>query len=138
VDGTAYNSAHVFSWLSGSSHSIATISPQSGPSGVQYIWQSWSDNGEISHTIAPTASTTYTATFSTQYYLTINAGAGGTATPASGWRNYGEQVTIVATPSNGYHFAGWTGNGTGSYSGQNNPASISMTGPITETASFSQ
>ena len=138
VDGTTYNSAHVFSWPSGSSHTISTTSPQSRGSGVRYVWQSWSDNGAMSHTIAPTTSTAYTATFTTQYHLTMNARTGGTVMPASGWRNNGAQVTIRATPSNGYHFAGWTGSGNGSYSGTNNPASVTMNGPITETASFSQ
>ena len=37
-----------------------------------------------------------------------------------------------------YSFAGWTGSGTGSYSGTNNPASITMNGPITENAAFTQ
>jgi uncharacterized repeat protein (TIGR02543 family) len=138
VDGTTFNSGHVFSWPAGSSHTIATTSPQSGGSGVQYVWQKWSDNGAISHTIAPTTSTTYTATFTTQYYLTMNAGTGGTVTPASGWKNKGAHVAIRATASNGYHFSGWTGSGNGSYSGPNNPASVTMNGPITETASFSQ
>jgi uncharacterized repeat protein (TIGR02543 family) len=138
VDGTTYNSAHVFSWRSGSSHTISTTSPQNGGNGVRYVWQSWSDNGAISHTIAPITSTTYTATFTTQYYLTMHAGTGGTVTPASGWRNNGAHVTIRATPSNGYHFTGWTGSGNGSYSGPNNPAPVTMNGPITETASFSQ
>ena len=138
VDGTTFNSAHVFSWPSGSSHTISTTSPQSGGSGVRYVWQSWSDNGARSHTIAPTTSTAYTATFATQYHLTMNARTGGTVMPASGWKNKGAQVTIRATPSNGYHFTGWTGSGNGSYSGTNNPASVTMNGPITETASFSQ
>jgi uncharacterized repeat protein (TIGR02543 family) len=138
VDGTTYNSAHVFSWPSGSSHTISTTSPQNGGSGVRYVWQNWSDNGARTHTIAPTTSTAYTAAFTTQYQLTMNAGAGGTVRPASGWRNNGARVTIRATPSNGYHFTGWTGSGSGSYSGPNNPASITMDGPITETASFSR
>jgi Divergent InlB B-repeat domain/Galactose oxidase, central domain len=138
VDGTTYHSAHVFSWPAGSTHTIATNSPQSGGSGTRYVWQRWSDNGAMSHTIAPTTSTAYTATFTTQHYLTMNAGAGGTVMPASGWRNKGAQVTIRATPSNGYHFTRWTGSGNGSYSGTNNPASITMTGPITETAFFRQ
>jgi hypothetical protein len=30
----------------------------------------------------------------------------------------------------------WTGSGNGSYSGPNNPASITTNGPITETATF--
>src|SRR5947207_2199743 len=98
----------------------------------------WSDSGAISHTVAPTTNKTYTATFTTQYYLTMVAGAGGTVTPASGWKNSGAVVSIHAMPTSGYSFSNWTGSGTGSYSGTNNPASITMNGPITETASFTQ
>jgi len=66
VDRITYNSAHVFSWPSGSSHTISTTSPQSDSSGIRYIWQKWSDNGAISHRIAPTTSTAYTAAFAAQ------------------------------------------------------------------------
>src|SRR5205085_1674008 len=96
----------------------------------------------ISHTVAPTKNTTYTATFTTQYYLTMSAGTGGTVSPGSGWRNSGAAVSITGTPTNNtsvsYNFSSWTGSGTGSYSGTNNPASITMNGPITETAVFTQ
>jgi hypothetical protein len=136
VDGTSYSSTQTFSWVSGSSHTIATTSPQSGGAGVQYVWTKWSDGGAISHTVAPTTNKTYTATFNTQYYLTMTAGTGGRVSPASGWRNSGAAGSITATPANGYSFAGWSGSGTGSYSGTNNPASITMNGPITETATF--
>ena len=73
VDGTTYSSTQTFSWASGSSHTIATTSPQSGGTGVQYVWTRWSDNGAISHTVAPTTNKTYTATFRTQYYLTMSS-----------------------------------------------------------------
>ena len=136
VDGTTYNSTQTFSWVSGSSHTIATTSPQSGGTGVQYAWTKWSDHGAISHTVAPTTNTTYTATFKTQYYLTMTAGTGGRVSPASGWKNSGATVSISATPANGYSFSNWTGTGTGSYSGPNNPASIIISGPITEIATF--
>src|SRR5205814_199055 len=43
---------------------------------------------------------------------------------------------VSATASNGYSFGGWTGSGTGFYSGGNNPASITMNGPVTQSASF--
>src|SRR5262249_16186916 len=80
------------------------------------------------------------ATFRTQYYLAMTHGTGGTVSPTSGWRNPGSTVVISATPTNNnqvsYSFAGWTGTGSGSYSGTNNPASITMDGPITENASF--
>src|SRR6266550_1467946 len=142
VDGTNYSSTQTFSWDSGSSHTIATTSPQNGATGVRYAFTRWSDNGAISHTVASTTNTTYTATFRTQYYLTMTHGTGGTVSPTSGWRNAGSTVSISATPTNNnqvsYTFAGWTGSGAGSYSGPNNPASITMNGPITENASFTQ
>src|SRR4029450_4257949 len=63
---------------------------------------------------------------------------GGTVSPGSGWRPSGTTVSISATPASGYRFANWTGSGIGSYSGTNNPASITMNGPITENTSFIQ
>ena len=136
VDGTPYTSAQTFTWVNGSSHTIATTSPQSGAPGVRYVWRSWSSGGAISHTVAPTRSTTYTAKFNTQYFLTMAAGSGGHVTPVSGWKNSGANVTITATPSTGYSFSSWSGSGTGSFSGTDNPASVTMNGPISETAAF--
>jgi List-Bact-rpt repeat protein len=136
VDGTTYTAQQRFSWISGSTHTIATTSPQSGDPGVQYVWKKWSDQGTISHTVSPTNNTTYTATFTTQYFLTMTAGSGGTVSPASGWQNAGKHVTIKARANPGFRFVNWTGSGTGSYTGTNNPASITMGGPITETGNF--
>jgi Peptidase family M28/Divergent InlB B-repeat domain/Fibronectin type III domain len=136
VDGVTYGSTHTFSWTRGSSHTIGTTSPQTGGAGVRHLWTKWSDSGVISHTVAPTTDRTYTATFSTQYYLTMTHGTGGNVSPVSGWRNSGAAVSITATPASSYSFSDWTGIGTGFYSGINNPASITMGGPITETAAF--
>ena len=142
IDGATYSSTQTFSWVAGSSHTIATTSPQNGGTGVQYLWSSWSDAGAISHTLAPTTNKTYTASFTTQYYLAMSHGTGGTISPASGWRNSGAIVSIIATATNNtqvsYSLSGWTGIGTGSYSGPNNPSSITMNGPITENAAFTQ
>jgi hypothetical protein len=136
VDGTAYSAAKTFSWGAGSLHTIATTSPQSAGTGTQYLWTQWSDGGTISHTVAPGANITYIANFIEQYYLTMHAGTGGVASPTSGWFNSGATVSISATPATGYSFASWNGTGTGSYSGTNNPGSLIMGGPITETATF--
>jgi hypothetical protein len=84
VDGTTYTSAQIFSWQPGSSHTIATTSPQDGGTGVRYVWSNWSGGGAISHTVAPTTNRTYTANFNTQYCLTMSHGTGGTVSPASG------------------------------------------------------
>ena len=136
VDGTPYSFQQQFTWVAGSNHTIATTSPQSGGSGVQYVWKKWSDNGAISHVVAPTSNKTYTATFQTQYFLTMSAGAGGTVQPASGWHNAGTSVIIKAKANPGFSFAGWSGSGTGSYTGTNNPGSITMNGPISEMGNF--
>ena len=118
VDGTNYNSAQTFTWIPSSNHTIAVTSPQSGGTGIQYVWSSWSDGGPMSHTGPPTVSSNYTANFTTQYYLTINPGAGGSVSPANSWMNSGTVTNISATASNGYSFMGWTGSGAWSYSGE--------------------
>ena len=136
VDGTTYSTTQTFSWIPASSHTISTTTPQSGGAGVQYVWSNWSDGGAISHNVSPASNTTYTANFATQFFLTMNAGAGGTVTPASNWFNSGQSVTITAFPNSGFALNGWTGTGTGSFTGSSNPASVTMNGPITETANF--
>jgi hypothetical protein len=137
VDGSNYTAQQTFQWLGASSHTISTTGTQSGGAGTQYVWSSWSDGGGLSHSVAPGANTTYTANFGTQYYLTMDADAGGTVSPASGWTNSGAAVNISATAAGGYDFDSWTGSGSGSYSGNSNPSALTMNGPITESASFS-
>ena len=136
VDGTTYTSAQTLNWVAGTSHTISTSSPQAGGAGTQYVWTGWSDGGALSHTVAPTSAITYTASFKTQYQLSMNAGAGGTVSPSSGFRDAGSTVSISAAPDAGFTFSGWSGTGPGSYTGSSNPASVTMSGPITEAASF--
>jgi uncharacterized repeat protein (TIGR02543 family) len=91
----------------------------------------------MSHTVVtPTSGATYTASFKTQYYLTMSAGTGGTVSPTSGWYDASQGVPITAYTNSGYTFAGWTGSGSGSCSGANNPATVTMNGPIAETATY--
>ena len=88
------------------------------------------------------AANTLTATYVTQYQLTMATNLG-TTSPSVGntWYNVGSKVTISATsPTSGsgerYVWAGWTGTGTGSYTGCTASPSITMIGPITETAAW--
>jgi hypothetical protein len=84
----------------------------------RFEFSSWSDGGAYSHTTAPLppASTTYQATVNPAYAPATNFGfppCGGTATitPAStdgGYYPPLTQLTYSATPANGWTFAGWT------------------------------
>jgi hypothetical protein len=142
VDGAAYTAAQTFTWVVGSSHTVATPSPQAGGTGTQYAFNTWSDGGAQSHTItAPSSATTYTVNFSTQYQLTLidSPVAGGTVPQTgNGWYLAGSTVLLDAVPNSGYIFVNWTGAPVQLASGPAVPAfvSVAMTGPITLTANF--
>jgi hypothetical protein len=137
VDGVDYSSTQAFNWFPGDPHVIATTSPQVGAAlGTRFVWTGWSDAGAISHVVAPMNNTTYTANFSTEYQLTMNRNTGGSVSPSTGWRTPGEVVTITATPDVAYDFIGWDGVGDGSYTGPDSVTTVTMNGPVTQTALF--
>jgi len=110
VDGSAIATPQVFTWLFGSSHTVAANSPVSSGTGIQYVWVSWSDSGVQSHNVTvPSSATTYTATFKKQYLLTVsvNPTAGGNLSVGSGWRDDGSTVQVSATANSGYSFYYW-------------------------------
>jgi hypothetical protein len=138
VDGGAATAAPlVESWIPGSSHTIATTSPQSGGTGIQYAFSSWSDSGAISHSITvPSSAATYTASFATQYKLTTaaNPSNGGTVSPTSGnFYTSGTVVPLTATPNSGFTFSNWTGAVANSTSAS---TTITMNAPESVTANF--
>jgi len=137
VDGTAYTSAQNFAWTIGSSHAIATTSPQTPTTGVQDTFASWSDGGALSHSVtAAAATTTYTATFNTAYLLTTaaNPTAGGSVTPASGtYYAPGTVVSLTATANTGYKFSNWTGSVANANSAS---TTVTMSAPETVTGNF--
>jgi len=136
VDGAPCSAPCTFTCEVGSSHSLSVSSPQAGTAGTQYVYASWSDGGAQSHTITvPSSSATYRANFTTQYSLTtgVNPAGGETVTPAgTNWYNSGQNISISATPSSEYTFAGWSGD----LSGSANPTSVAMNGPKNITAQF--
>ncbi len=137
VGGTAQATPFTWQCTGGGSITVGAPSPQSGGTGVQYAYGSWSDAGAQSHSInCPASNTTYSANFSTQYYLTMTPGSNGTVGPASGWYSQGQSVPLSENPNGTYSFIQWTGAGPGSYSGTSQSPGVTMNGPITESASF--
>src|SRR5262249_2246443 len=137
VDNNTCTAPCSFLWAQGSSHTIAVAtSPQSGGSGIQYVYSSWSDTGAQSHTITTlSTATTYMANFTTQYQVTfVQSGIGtdtgtnqvlsltvnGTTTnynvgnlPPATWYNSGTLLTytysspVGTSPASGKQYA-WT------------------------------
>ncbi len=103
VDGVTYTTAQTFQYVQGSSHTIATTTPQTPSAGVQDLFLNWSDAGAISHSItAPTTATTYTANFQQQFLLTtaVTPAGGGTVT-GGGFYNAGATANVTATAKHG-------------------------------------
>ncbi|BBE42429.1 InlB B-repeat-containing protein [Conexivisphaera calida] len=120
--------------------------------GIRYLWGSTTDNfgaslGQSGSFSMPAQGATVQGNYGSapggggiQYLLTMQvdpSGAGST-NPAVGsyWEPAGAALSIGATPNSGWAFASWTGTGSGSYTGTNQYPSITMDGPITETANF--
>ena len=68
-------------------------------------------------TLTPTATSTHTATYTpvppSSYYLYINPNQGGSVNLASGYYPANSVQTLIASPSDGYQFAGWYGDCSG-------------------------
>jgi len=137
VDGGAAQTAPQTLNLSQGPHTIAVATTQAGPAGTQYVFTGWSDNGAASHSITVgSTGAIYTASFKTQYQLTISASpaAGGSVTPATGgYYDSGSSVPISATPASGYSFSVWTGSVAAASSAA---TSVTMNAPETVVANF--
>jgi uncharacterized repeat protein (TIGR02543 family) len=70
------------------------------------------------------------------YLLTIPPSQGGTVTkaPSKSTYTYEEQVVLTAVPNAGWSFTGWSGGLTGTQ----NPETLTITGNVTVTATFTQ
>jgi Divergent InlB B-repeat domain len=88
--------------------------------------------------------TTMTIVYQAEYYVTVAAASGGSATfasggggfGASGWVLSGSSGTLKASPNVDYLFVAWIGSGPGSYSGSLATSAFTVSGPVTETATF--
>jgi hypothetical protein len=145
---SAYGSSSGSGWYDSGSAAYAGLSAGTvaGSTGTQYVFSSWSgaasgSNYAQSNALTMNSPETATANWNTQYQLMITSNSG-SVNPASGWFNAGSSITIYAVspsvvPGEQYVWNGWTGSGTGSYTGAgNNTALVTMNAPVTETASW--
>jgi uncharacterized repeat protein (TIGR02543 family) len=104
--------------------------------GYHFVDWSGSISGSVNpDTVKVDSNMTATANFAiNQYALTAASAGNGTVakSPDSTLYTHGTIVQVTATPSAGYHFAGWSGDTTSAV----NPISIAMTSAKSITASF--
>ncbi|MCJ2557129.1 MAG: hypothetical protein LN415_08510, partial [Candidatus Thermoplasmatota archaeon] len=117
-EGTTDHTGPSTFWVtSGGSLIISGTSPQpAGATDTRYEFASWADGPTtFARTITVTAASTYTAQFTTQYYLTVVSDKG---TPTGqGWHDAGTQATFsvtspVTVDGVEYAFTGWSGDST--------------------------
>ena len=93
-------------------------------------------NNSGSFTVDVTKNASLSVSFSPEYFVTVVAGAGGAASPASQWAAAGTTIDLSATPAAGYGFSNWTGQGTGAVNSTSASVTLTVTGAVTETANF--
>ena len=110
VDYIEFTSDQTFDWDPGSSHMISTQPYQAVDCDLRYAWNSWSDGGDRTHLVTATFSTSYTASFRTQYGLTMccdNRNYYNYLYPGTGYHDVGEVVYILASAGPSFYFERW-------------------------------
>ena len=114
---------------------VQFVSPYSQQVGTQYVLTGWQDGSTANPRtiITPAQSTTYTATFKTQYQTSVLVSPTGAGTViGDGWVDAGGAATLTATAATGYRFVNWSGSTFSSA----NPVSFQLNSPQTITANF--
>jgi M6 family metalloprotease-like protein len=133
-------------WYDSGSSATASVDSGviAGSTGTQYVFTSWGDDAtgsdySGSDSITMDGSKTATASWKTQYYLTVSSDHG--TTGGEGWYDAGESTAasidsgvIAGSTGTQYVFTSWGDDATGTvYSGSD---SITMDGPKTATANW--
>ncbi len=130
-----YSVPQTLQWGPGASCTVAFVSPYSQQAGTQYVLTGWQDGSTANPRVivTPAQSTTYTASFKTQYQLIVNVNppTGGSVS-GGGFVDAGGTATLTATAANGYRFVNWSGSITTSA----NPTSVQLNYSQFITANF--
>jgi hypothetical protein len=96
----------------------------------------WAPSGTPTSVSVP-VSAPIPLTFDAAYWVSLSIQGPGTLSGVSAWAHAGAQFTVTATPNAGAQFEGWSGMGAGAYSGNGTALTLTVSGPVSEVASFS-
>lgn len=121
-------------WYATTEHQISAINPQIFDGNRKYLFRSWSDGGDTSHTIIVQSDTSFLCLFDTYYYVQVNSNFGDFS--GAGWYEAGTQATISVNSQVNFGdttraiFTFWQG----TYSSNSAIFSFSVTQPVIESA----
>ena len=126
VDGTNRTAPYNTSWQSGSSHTISVTSPQSVGQD-RYTFSSWSDGGGQSHSVSPASTATFTATFTTQHFVSTRTEPNGIGITGGGqWYSHNASAFVGPAPTmQDYTFSYWRRDGSQNIG--SNPSGVTVT-----------
>ncbi len=143
VNGVKYTGEKKLYCNVDSTYELTADRYQDESNGSRYRFDYWSDGSDTSIVhiyTGPSSDETVTAHFYSQKYLTITSMYG--SPTGEGWYDFGTNVNfkVDSTVAGGsgirYVFTGWTGTGSGSYTGTDTSHTVTMNNPITEEASW--
>ncbi|HMS33489.1 MAG TPA: T9SS type A sorting domain-containing protein [Ignavibacteria bacterium] len=145
VDNVPYISGRAFLWDLNSSHTLEAVSPQT-VGNIRYLFNNWSNGGTQIQTISVgSLISDYKANYRVQYRMLGSVDPAGLPVTVSNSASFLDSgsvndITVSAqqVQFNGktYYFKRWEGIGSGSYTGTNQVAEITMNGFISQKAIF--
>jgi len=142
VDGVSVPTPQTYWWPPGSTHSLDVSSPQE-VGDTRFVFDSWSDGGAMNHSVVVTAPATHTASFVTEFRMTVATAPSGlqiiadgviATAPQSYWWSSGSNHTLdvpspQGTGSTRMGFRAWSDSGPRS-------RTVVVSGPASFTALF--
>jgi len=86
VDGNVVQAGQGFWWTADSAHTLNVDTPQ-GTATTRFVWASWSDGGARAHNVTSRSLATFTATFATEYLVTVDTTPTGRSVIVDGLQN---------------------------------------------------
>lgn len=145
VDNVSYSGPRAFSWDINSTHTLEATSPQTFGNN-RYVFNNWSNGGTQIQTItAGTSVSSYTPFYKAQYRLLgqvlptglpVTISNSGSFLDSASTNNITVSAQQVQHNGKTYYFNRWEGTGSGSYTGTNSVAPITMNGFILQKAIY--